>query len=142
MKRTLTAMITIALALTVASAARSEMPYNGGEPEVSGRAAVGWGVVGHNGAWLYADGSACGSECTYTFAWERCRATCIPIPGATSRVYKVRAVDVGARLRVVVTAVKYDCNAHGVDCRWVARNAVSPETNVVPKPLRRKRPRR
>jgi hypothetical protein len=135
MKRTL--VVLIALALAIVGAARAEMPYNNGAPEVTGRAAVGWGVVGHNGAWLYADGSSCGAECTYTFAWERCRSACVAIPGATSRVYKVRAVDVGARLRTVVSATKYDCNAHGVDCRWVTRVATSPQTDVVPKPKRR-----
>jgi hypothetical protein len=138
MTRTLIATIT--LALGIAGAARAEMPYNNGAPEVTGRAAVGWGVVGHNGAWLYADGSACGAECIYEFAWERCRFVCSAIPGAISRVYKVRAVDVGARLRVVVSATKYDCNAHGVDCRWVTRAATSPETGIVPKP--RPKPKR
>ncbi len=90
------------------------MPYNNGSTELTGRAAVGWGVVGHNGSWLYGDGSACGAECAYAFAWERCHFdVCSPIAGAIGRVYKVRSVDVGSRLRAVVTATKYDCNAHG-----------------------------
>jgi hypothetical protein len=136
---------TVAAALAIAGAGRAEMPYNAGAPEVTGRTLIGWGVVGHNGAWLYADGSACGAECFYSFEWERCRLdVCAPIPGATSRVYKVRVVDAGARLRVVVSATKRDCNAHGVDCRYVTRYATSPQTEVVPKPLQtaKRKPKR
>jgi hypothetical protein len=131
----------IASALVLAGAAQAEMPDNHGAPELTGRAAVGWGLVGHNGSWLYRDGSACGPECIYSFAWERCRpAGCARIAGATGRVYKVRGVDVGARLRVVVATTKYDCGewnyaAGTQECRWVMREAVSPESDVVPKPV-------
>lgn len=118
------------------------MPHNNGTPELTGRAAVGWGVVGHNGSWLYDNGSACGAECSYAFAWERCLLdVCVPIAGAIGRVYKVRSVDVGSRLRVVVTATKYDCGASGADCRWVTRAAASSQTSVVPKPQVKKKPK-
>ncbi len=136
----------------VPAAARAEMPFNHALPETTGRAAVGWGVVGHNGTWLYADGSACGAECMYTFSWERCSAVgCHAIAGATGRVYKVRRVDVGARLRVIVWVTKYDCGewnyAAGTrECRFVTRSATSASTEVVPAPPkprpRPKRPRR
>jgi hypothetical protein len=97
-------------------------------------------VVGHNGTWLYDNGTACGPECEFTFAWERCNAYgCSAIVGATSRVYKVRAVDAGYRFRVIVTTTKYDCGAGNQaagtqECRWVTRAAASPQTEVVPKP--------
>ena len=122
------------------SPARAEMPQNRGAPEWTGRAAVGWGVVGHNGTWLYDDGTACGAECMYAFIWERCNIHgCFPIRDAGARVYKVRAVDIGSRLRVVVAATKYDCGewnyaAGTQECRWVTRFAASAETNVVPRP--------
>ena len=106
--RTLIAAIATTLAL--AGVARAETPQNYSAPEVTGRAAVGWGIVGHNGTWLYDDGTSCGPECAYAFAWERCDARgCNPIASATSRVYKVRAVDAGHRFRVIVTTTKYDC---------------------------------
>ena len=135
-------VVLLALGLALAGAARAEMPNNNGVPEVTGRAAVGWGVVGHNGSWLYLDGSACGAECSYAFAWERCRVVCRPIPGATARVYKVRVVDVGSRLRVVVSATKYDCGAWNYsagtqECRLVTRSAPSNLTAVVPAPPRK-----
>jgi hypothetical protein len=147
--RTLIAIIaTIAATLALAGAARAEMPQNRGGPEVTGRAAIGWGVVGHNGTWLYDDGTACGPECEYTFAWERCDARgCNAIVGATSRVYKVRAVDVGYRFRVIVTTTKYDCGnwnyAEGTqECHWVRRAAASPQTSVVPKPNVKTKPKK
>jgi len=130
----------VAAALTFAGAASAEMPQNRGAPELTGRAAVGWGVVGHNGSWLYHDGSSCGAECAFAFAWESCGpAGCLPIAGAVGRVYKVRARDVGHRLRVIVTATKYDCGAGNQaagtqECRWVTRAAASPQTDAVPRP--------
>ena len=147
----------LALALAAAAAAalsaapaRAEMPANHGLPELTGRAAVGWGVVGHNGTWLYADGSACGLECVYSFSWERCTTSgCRAIAGAIGRVYKVRRVDVGARMRVIVWVTKYDCGEWNYstgtrECRFVTRNAASPMTDAVPappKPKPKPRPR-
>ena len=146
--RTLIVIIaTIAATLALAVAAQGEMPQNRGAPEVTGRAAVGWGVVGHNGTWLYDNGTGCGPECAYTFAWERCNERgCNAIVGATSRVYKVRAVDIGYRFRVIVTTTKYDCGnwnyAEGTqECRWVTRAAASPQTEVVPKPTVKTKPK-
>ena len=146
--RTLIVIIaTVAAALALAAAAQAEMPQNRGVPEVSGRAAVGWGVVGHNGTWLYDDGTGCGPECWYAFAWERCDALgCYAIVGATGRVYKVRAVDVGFRFRVIVTTTKYDCGnwnyaAGTQECRWVTRTAASSQTDVVPKPKPKPKPK-
>ena len=44
--------------------ARAEMPQNHAAPEIGGGIAVGEVVLGHNGTWLYADGSGCGPECS------------------------------------------------------------------------------
>ena len=142
MKRALVAALAAALVGT--TAARAEMPLNRGAPELTGRAAVGWGLVGHNGTWLYADGTSCGAECVWSFAWERCGPVgCTAVPEALGRVYKVRSRDVGFRFRVVVSATKYDCGewnyAAGVqECRWVTRTAASPQSEVVPKPPTKK----
>jgi hypothetical protein len=139
--------VAVATALVLASAAWAEMPNNNGLPEVTGRAAVGWGVVGHNGSWLYLDGSACGAECTYEFVWERCNAAgCRPLLGAYGRVYKVRAVDIGRRLRVVVSTTKYDCGATNTatgtqECRYVTRTAASVPTAIVAAPKTRRAPK-
>jgi hypothetical protein len=145
MKRALVAAVATAFAL--AGTAQAEMPQNRAAPELTGRAAVGWGVVGHNGTWLYADGSACTAECAFGFAWERCGTTgCVRIAGATGRVHKVRISDAGFRLRVVVSATKYDCgewnySAGTQECRWVTRTAASPQTDVVARPKPKPKPK-
>jgi hypothetical protein len=64
--------------------------------------------------------------------------------GAYGRVYKVRAVDVGSRLRVVVSTTKYDCGAPNTatgtqECHYVTRTAASATTSTVPK--KKPRPR-
>jgi hypothetical protein len=140
-------IVAVVCALALVGAARAEMPFNHREPELTGRAAVGWGLVGHNGTWLYRDGTSCGAECIYSWAWERCRAWgCVPIVGASGRVYKVRRIDVGARLRVVVTVTKYDCGEWNYstgtqECRWVMQEATSPASAVVPKPPAKAKPK-
>jgi hypothetical protein len=143
------ALILVFLAtLALAGAARAEMPYNLEPPELTGRAYVGWGLVGHNGTWLYRDGTACGAECVYSFFWERCSASgCEPIVGAVGRVYKVRRMDVGATLRVIVSTTKYDCGEWNYstmtqECRWVTHQAASQASTVVPKPPPKPKPKR
>ena len=143
-----TLIATIATTLALAGVARAEMPQNHSAPEVTGRAAVGWGSSGTTARGSMTTWTGCGPECAYAFAWERCDARgCNPIAGATSRVYKVRAVDAGYRFRVIVTTTKYDCGAHNtqtgqIECRWVTRAAASPHTEVVPKPKVKTKPKK
>ena len=143
-----TLIVAVVAALALSGAVRAEMPYNNAAPELTGRALVGWGVVGHNGTWLYRDGTACGPECVYSFEWERCRLSdCRRIAGAVGRVYKVRRIDVGTRLRVVVSTTKYDCGEWNYstmtqECRWVTAAAASPESQVVAKPPPKRKPKK
>jgi hypothetical protein len=126
----------VAAAGILAGDAAGEMPTNRDAPTVTGALLVGATLTGHNGSWLYSDGSSCRTECEYFFAWQRCvpGGGCTAIPGADSRAYVVSAADVGRSLRVVVTARKYDCNAQNQDCRHVLVSAVSSLTEVVPAP--------
>ena len=64
----------------LAAPARAEMPRNHAEPEISGGVSVGGVLLGHNGTWLYADGSGCGSECSFWFRWG---AACSAVGCAT-----------------------------------------------------------
>ena len=128
----------LAVAAVFAAAAAAEMPSNRDAPTITeaGGPVVGELLVGNNGTWLYADGSACRGECEYAFAWFRCvpGRDCAAIPGGTDRAYRVAQTDAGSGLRVAVTATKYDCNAHGQDCRHVSRTAISPSTPPVAAP--------
>lgn len=128
----------LAATAVFASAASAEMPQNRDAPTITGEGGpvVGQTLLGNNGTWLYADGSACRAECQYTFAWYRCNpgGDCVAIPGGGQRAYRVAPADAGRALRVAVTATKHDCNAHGRDCRLVSRTAVSTPTEAVVAP--------
>lgn len=128
----------LAAAAVFVPAAAAEMPSNRDAPTITGAGGpvVGQILLGNNGTWLYADGSACRGECTYAFAWQRCGpgGDCATILGGGERAYRVAPADAGRSLRVAVTATKYDCNAHGQDCRNVSRTAVSAQTPPVAAP--------
>ena len=144
-RRTHSLLVLLLLVATAvfASAALAEMPSNREAPTITEADGpiVGDVLLGNNGTWLYADGSSCRGECAYAFAWFRCAPgrDCSAIPGGTQRAYRVGPADVGSALRVAVTATKYDCNAHGQDCRNVSRTAVSPQTASVAAPAQQPR---
>jgi hypothetical protein len=95
-------------ALVCAGGARAEMPLNRELPSITGPGVTGEVLLGHNGTWLYADGSRCSFECTFSFRWEQCSALgCRTV--STHRGYRPRLSDLQRELRVAVTATKYDC---------------------------------
>lgn len=114
--------------------AHAEMPQNHAAPEIGGGAAVGEVMLGHNGTWLYADGSGCGPECSFSFRWERCSAArCATV--SMNRGYRPTLADLGRELRLAVTATKYDCgawnNATGTqECALTARSAYAAPVSV------------
>jgi serine protease AprX len=70
-------------------------------PTIAGTAEPGAALIATDGTW-----SGTGSI-SFGYEWRRCNGSgdaCTPIAGATSRTYTVGAADVGATLRVIVTA--------------------------------------
>ncbi|HSL64406.1 MAG TPA: hypothetical protein VK874_07075 [Gaiellaceae bacterium] len=70
----------------------------------------------------------------YAFQWRRCSSAgtgCVPISGATGDTYTVDALDVGARLRVTVTASTADGSTPGTSAPTDVVAASAP-ANVVP----------
>jgi hypothetical protein len=136
------AVSAVVVALTAgaadAPARGSAGPANNGQPTITGIAAEGQIVTGHNGSWF------CEPACVpsgpenrggYEFQWQRCDAAgaqCANIADADEQNYTVAAADRGSTLRVAVTATNYDCNAHGVDCRYSSATAFSAVTSAVP----------
>jgi hypothetical protein len=116
----------------------SEMPTPRQGPTITGTPQEGQTLTGNNGQWLYADGLGCGSECVYTWQWQRCNAgggSCANIAGATNRTYLLTNVDVGNRILAVNILTKHDCNALNQDCRDVSSGQNSALTPVIaPKP--------
>ena len=127
-RRMLVSMILVAGAVAVgamlssgAEARSTATPANVSPPTVSGLAVVGETLTASVGSWT---GTA---PISYSFAWRRCDAagaSCGPIAGAAGQTYLVAADDVGATLRVEVTAT----NAEG------SANALSAQTAVVAQP--------
>lgn len=56
------------------------------------------------GATLTADPGTWSTPVRYAYRWQRCKTTCVLVPGATAKTFKLSAADVGSRLRVLVTA--------------------------------------
>ena len=126
--------VTVLVAAAAASPAAAEAPRNSGAPTIDGNAVVGGTLMGGNGSWIYLDGTSC-TDCTYEFQWRRCDTSggeCADIPGGSGQYYTVRPDDAGSRIRVTVTATKYDCNALRTECRYVSKTADSAPTAVVP----------
>lgn len=75
-------------------------PANSVAPAVTGNAVVGDTLTVSNGSWSP-------SATSFARQWQRCNSngtSCLNIGGATGRVYGVRTIDVGNRLRALVTA--------------------------------------
>jgi chitodextrinase len=76
-------------------------PASSSAPTIAGTAVVGTALTADPGSW---SGSA---PIAFAYLWSRCDANgagCIPLAGATSAAYTILAEDVGATLRVAVTA--------------------------------------
>ena len=127
-------LLAASAALVLAAAGRAEMPANREPPLITGPAVAGEVLLGHNGTWLYADGSRCGFECTYSFRWERCSVLlCRTV--SNQRGYRPRLSDLHQELRVEVTATKYDCGewnyaAGTQECRFDSRSAFSDPVSI------------
>lgn len=127
-RRMLSSVILVAGAVAVgamlsagAEARSTATPANVSPPTVSGLAVVTETLTASVGSWT---GTA---PISYSFAWQRCDAAganCGPIAGAAAQTYVAVGDDVGATLRVEVTAT----NAEG------SANATSAQTAVVAVP--------
>ena len=90
-----------ATAISAATAAvGSSPPANTALPQIAGSAVQGQTLSASTGVWT-------GNPTSYAYAWERCDsggASCAPILGASAATYLLLPADVGATLRVAVTA--------------------------------------
>jgi hypothetical protein len=95
---------------------QASAPVNVSQPTVSGTFEQGQMVSSDPGTWQTI------SLPSYTYAWQRCDSTggsCAPIAGAVASQYQLTSGDVGATVRVAVTATDFGGSS-------VARSAASP----------------
>ena len=76
-------------------------PVNTSPPQLSGEPTEGKTLSSTAGTWENNPRST-------QYRWQRCRATCTDISGVTGAKYRLTALDVGARIQVVVTASNSD----------------------------------
>jgi polysaccharide biosynthesis protein PslG len=75
-------------------------PTNTAPPSISGTAQQGQSLNASTGTWS-------GSPTSYAYQWSRCSSTggsCASVSGATAQTYALGSADVGATMRVAVTA--------------------------------------
>ena len=109
------------------SAGSSGAPHNRARPKIAGQALTGKTLSAGHGRWSH-------SPKRFRYAWLSCNrsgAGCRSLPGAKQAKYRVRARDVGHRLRVLVRA--FNRAGHG-QARSKATRAVSADTNGGPPP--------
>jgi subtilisin family serine protease len=91
-------------------------PRNTRRPKIVGTVSSRATLEARNGGWLGAT--------SFAYGWQRCDSAgriCVAIPGASATTYQLTQADIGATIRLVVTA----SNAHG------ATTARSAPTGVV-----------
>ena len=75
-------------------------PVNTSPPVIGGTAQAGQTLSASNGSWS-------GTPTSYAYRWKRCDsagANCVDVSGATASSYVLASADVGATMRVAVTA--------------------------------------
>lgn len=93
-------------------------------PTISGTAEVGFTLIATRGTWA-------GKPTSFHFAWQRCNSTgaaCLPIGGATAKIYTLTVTDIGHTIRVNVTAR----NSTGATTATSAPTAVIPPSGCPP----------
>lgn len=73
-------------------------PVNTSRPTVKGTLVQGAVLTAVTGSWTGTPPPQ------YSYRWLRCQTSCVAIPGATGRTYRLTAADVSRRMQVIVTA--------------------------------------
>jgi hypothetical protein len=115
--------------LVWAATALAAAPVNTSAPTVTGTAAITEMLTAQNGTWD-------NSPTSFDYRWLRCNSagdSCVGIPGATDKTYKVVGADVGHRLRARVTGINADGTTNGRS----APTAVVQQPSAAPKSTER-----
>jgi hypothetical protein len=117
-----------ALSAPVGGTATVSAPTNTSPPSISGTAQEGQTLSASAGSWT-------GSPTSYAYQWQTCDssgATCAAVAGATSSTYAVQTANVGATLRVAVTASNGVGSATGVSAQTAVVASATPPPPPAP----------
>ncbi|MFN2471892.1 MAG: S8 family serine peptidase [Gaiellaceae bacterium] len=104
-------------------------PANDGAPSISGEPREGQALTTSAGRW------SGGTPMTYAFQWVRCDTAggaCAGIAGATGTTYTTTVADIGATLRVVVTATNAAGSVSATTSPTLAIAALPPANTAAP----------
>ena len=104
-------------------------PVNTVLPAVTGTAKDGQTLTSTTGTWT-------GTSITFVRQWMRCDGaggTCVAITGATATTYVLKPADVGATIRVQVTATNAGGSAQASSAQTAVVAAIVPANTVLPK---------
>ena len=128
--RTLAAALAIGLVAGMFTASSApaivEKPVNVTPPSIGGRVQEGSKLKVKKGEWTG------GGGLVYTYQWQRCEPECANIATATGPEYTLRYVDIGAKMRVIVTASNSAGSAEAVSAETEEVQAVTPRNTVPP----------
>ncbi|HZP73966.1 MAG TPA: hypothetical protein VFA97_11385 [Gaiellaceae bacterium] len=122
--------VTVLVVAGLSQASPKAAPTNKTVPTITGTAQEGQTLTAYRGNWT-------GSPTRYVYQWRRCDKNgnaCAGISGADQRLYDVVSQDVGATLRVKVTASNADgdASATSVPTAVVTAKAASPPPTGCP----------
>ncbi len=115
------------LVLRLGSGSGGQAPTNTSPPAISGSTQTGNTLTANPGTWS-------GAPTSYSYQWRRCDAggsSCSDIAAATSSTYALQAADVGATLRVTVTAANSSGSTSATSAQTgTVTGTLSPPTNT------------
>jgi len=106
-------------------------PVNTSPPSITGTPTPSHTLTGTNGTWAIVANPITG----FAYRWLRCApngASCVAITGATANTYAVTGADVGASLRIVVTATNSVGSTDATSPQRLIVSAIPPKC-VVPR---------
>ncbi len=119
--------LTFVLLATAQTALAVEKPVNTVLPTIAGTPKEGVTLKAKKGSWT-------GGSLVWTYQWQRCEpeTECANIVSATTSEYKLRFIDIGSQIRVIVTASNSAGSTEATSEKTVPVAAAPPKNTALP----------